>query len=129
MKGRAVWSLSLRAWAWIVRVEWRRRRERFDRLVARLESLPSRGRRAIGAEEAVRAIRCAYDRSPFRGSCLEVSLAALGLLRSLGYPARLVIGVERTAAPVEAHAWIEIDGVSLDPGSAPYTPLRRPPGA
>ena len=114
-----------RAWGWMLSVEWGRRRRPFGDLLARLESIPPRGSRSVAAERVAAAVRRAYRLSPFRRSCLKESLATLGLLRSLGYPARLAIGVKNSRPPLDAHAWVEIDGIPLGSGPGPYTPLRR----
>ena len=54
-----------------------------------------------------------------------IALVALALLRRGGYSARLAIGVRDAAVPGEGHAWIEVDGLPLDPLASDYTPLRR----
>ena len=118
-------SLLLRAALWILRVEYDRRRVPFGDLVDRLERVPIRGTRSVGAEDALAAVSRAYSLSPFRRTCLKESLAGVGLLRGLGYRARLVVGVKGATTPVDAHAWIEIDGKSLDCAVASYVPLRR----
>ncbi len=59
-----------------------------------------------------------------RGSaCLDQSLALTSLLRQQGLPARLVIGAERGAARVSAHAWVELDGAALDEHPEPRARL------
>jgi len=120
-------NLTLLAWVWVMRVEWRRRRLPFGDLVAWLESVPSRAASTVPHEAVFAAIRRAYVLSPFRPTCLRESLAALGLLRSLGFPARLAIGVKVAEAPVDAHAWVELNGVALGPPADDYRPLRRRP--
>src|SRR5438876_11541699 len=106
--------LALRAWGWMARVEWRRRKVPFDDLVAWLEGIPPNRRSAITTDAAFRAARCACAWSPFGNSCLKIALVALALLRRGGYSARLAIGVRDAAVPVEGHAWIEVDGSPLD---------------
>jgi hypothetical protein len=118
-------GLTLRALLWIVRVEGRRCRRPFGELVDRLEREPVGERPSVATERALAAVRRAYLMTPFRRTCLRESLAGVGLLRSLGYGARLGIGVKGAGTPVEAHAWIEVDGKPLDPGAAAYAPLRR----
>lgn len=52
---------------------------------------------------------------PWRNTCLYRSVAQCLVLRHLGVPCRLRIGVRRTAAPteaMEAHAWVERPGAS-----------------
>ena len=59
-----------------------------------------------------------------RGSrCLDQSLALTSLLRQQGLPARLVIGAERGASQVCAHAWVELDGQALDEHPEPRARL------
>ena len=118
-------ALVLRAALWILRVEYGRRRVPFGDLVEWLERVPVRGGRSVGAKSVLAAVRRAYSLSPFRRTCLKESLAGVGLLRALGYRARLVVGVKGATTPVYAHAWIEIDGKPLDRAVASYVPLRR----
>jgi hypothetical protein len=64
---------------------------------------------------------------PFNGTCLRRALVG-------GYFVRhrdplLRIGVTKRDGEVAAHAWLEIDGVSLDPdGGDKYAVLDRPQG-
>jgi hypothetical protein len=64
---------------------------------------------------------------PFNGTCLRRALVG-------GYFVRhrdplLRIGVTKVDGEVAAHAWLEIDGVSLDPdGADKYAVLERPEG-
>ena len=50
---------------------------------------------------------------PFDGSCLRRALVGAWMLRSRDHAVR--IGVRKTPDGIRAHAWLEIDGVSLDP--------------
>jgi len=118
-------ALTLQALAWVARVEWDRRRRPFGDLIERLERQPLGRPRSISARSALAAVGRAYALTPFRSSCLKESLVGVGLLRSLGYEARLAIGVRGAATPVDAHAWIEVDGVSIDGGAAGHVVLRR----
>lgn len=51
-------------------------------------------------------------------TCLTRALAAGWMLRRRGQPARLVIGVARGKDGLEAHAWLELDGVVIVGGEA-----------
>jgi hypothetical protein len=104
------------------------------------------GRRAATADELQAARRLAQlaqiagRHGPVRATCLRQALVLHGWLRRRGLNPQIVIGVRRDGdAPVDAHAWVELDGVSLDggtisagAGSAParplHTPLRRAGG-
>ena len=50
---------------------------------------------------------------PFDDSCLRRALVGAWMLRSRDHAVR--IGVRKTPDGIRAHAWLEIDGVSLDP--------------
>jgi hypothetical protein len=64
---------------------------------------------------------------PFDEKCLRMALVCGYRIRRLG--PRLVIGVALVDGEVKAHAWLTVDGVSLDPsGSATFlslTPIPR----
>src|SRR5437899_13021520 len=92
--------LGVRAWGWMLRVEWRRRWLSFDDLIAWLESIPPDPRCAITAEVALLAARRACAWPPFGKSCLKISLVALALLRPWCCPARLAICVRDARVPV-----------------------------
>jgi len=62
---------------------------------------------------------------PFSATCLRRSLLLGHLLRRRR--PTLQVGVAKDAGRVAAHAWIEIDGLSLDAESVGYVPL--PPAA
>lgn len=138
MRARLPTRLELRASMWVLGVAWWSRTRRFADLVARLEAArprrrpttgPPGGRQVPSPIAALSAVRRMHRFLPVRRTCLTESLAGLGLLRSLGWPARLRIGVRGPVTPVEAHAWLEVEGRSLDPASSGYTELGRPRGA
>lgn len=100
---------------------------------ARLELAP-----AVAARDAWRELtpvdrdRCELAlrllaRRPFRATCLRRALVLATLLRRRR-PA-LRVGVTKTAGAVAAHAWLELDGATLDPEAAQYrglAPVRTP---
>ena len=59
----------------------------------------------------------------FGDSCLRVALVGGFLVRDLAPILR--IGVARHHGEVKAHAWLEIGGRSLDPGSVDFLPVER----
>lgn len=95
----------------------------FHRTKSRIESLGQSRQRA--AADCVRAIRRARRYGLFRGNCLSQSLALLWLLRRAGHHGAIQIGVKPSAGGVLAHAWVELDGQTIDPAAiAPeYAPL------
>ncbi|HVB97763.1 MAG TPA: lasso peptide biosynthesis B2 protein [Candidatus Dormibacteraeota bacterium] len=50
------------------------------------------------------------------GTCLARSLVLAHILDRLGIPAELRIGVRNADQKLEAHAWVEMDGVILNDG-------------
>lgn len=69
--------------------------------------------RAAQAAATLRALDRAAGCGPSRPSCLPRSLTLWWLLRRQGMPAELRIGVRREGDRLEAHAWVEQDGVVL----------------
>lgn len=72
--------------------------------------LTDRERRALAIAWRV------LDIGPFNSTCLRRSIIGACLMRRRDHAVR--IGVLRTADGFKAHAWLEIDGVSLDPDAS-----------
>lgn len=87
----------------------------FHRTITFIENLP-RGR-AQSAAACVRAVRRARSYGVFRGNCLSQSLALLWMLRRSGHDGRLRIGVKSDAGRLLSHAWVELDGETIDPAA------------
>jgi hypothetical protein len=95
----------------------------FQRTKSSIESLGRR--RARPAADCVRAIRRARRYGLFRGNCLSQSLALLWMLRRAGHDGAIQIGVKPGVGRMLAHAWVELDGQTIDPAAiaADYAPL------
>jgi Transglutaminase-like superfamily len=65
-------------------------------------------------QQTARMVRAAADHGPFHGNCLRQSLALWWLLRRQGIDSELRIGVRKSGARFEAHAWIEWRGRALN---------------
>lgn len=76
------------------------------------------------ATTRLRVVRTVMSRWPVDGTCLRHSLVAGQRIRALQPQLRL--GVSRGGAGVVAHAWLEVDGRSLDASSDRYLPLLPP---
>ena len=86
----------------------------------RIASRPVQGRAKTVIGELVTAIERAGRYVP-GGTCLPKSVALAWMLRGMGVPATIRIGV-KTAGGFEAHAWVECNGVAVEnipPGYAP----------
>jgi hypothetical protein len=105
------------------------------------------------ARRLARLAEIAGRRGAVQATCLRQALVLHGWLRRRGLKPEIVIGVRRDGdAPLDAHAWVELEGASIDvahagqhapadaadgtvsagAGSAParprHVPLRRPGG-
>ena len=60
----------------------------------------------------------------YQANCLHQSLPLCWLLQQTGLPAQLKIGVKPQTQPFQAHAWVELDGVSLGQSVVEYQAFR-----
>ncbi len=121
----------MKALVWAVRFEWSIRHRTLDRLcaIAGIRFRPGATTTTAGSGvlsrddlNTARAVRQVFRHWPFgRGSCLREALV-LGRLLRYREPT-LSIGVRRHEGVVEAHAWLEFDGLVLDPLAADYLRL------
>lgn len=66
------------------------------------------------SERVARAVRMAARHGLVRGTCLTRSLLLWHMLRRRGIPAEIRFGVRAARSGMEAHAWVEQQGRSLD---------------
>jgi hypothetical protein len=71
------------------------------------------GRSAADAEAHARAVDAVARRLPLGLTCLHRALALVWLLRADGLAAALRIGIRPGNGDLDAHAWVEHDGVAL----------------
>jgi len=87
----------------------------FSRLLERISRLSSDTRSAAPAPSEVlrltRFVAVAYEILPFRRTCLRESLVLHALLGRRALRSRLCFGVARNGDALDAHAWIECDGI------------------
>lgn len=89
-------------------------------------SPPAAGDHLVIARQLARAVRRAAVNGPFRGNCLSRSLALLWLLRNRGIEADLRLGVRTSEGRLEAHAWVEKNGMPINDSvniARQYSPL------
>lgn len=87
----------------------------FQRTMSFIEKLEPR--RPQSAADCARAVRRARSYGLFRGNCLSQSLALVWLLRRAGHDGHLRIGVKSEAGRLLSHAWVELDGETIDPAA------------
>ena len=91
--------------------------------VGRLDQLPLTEAESDLLDTAWRVLR----HRPFNGTCLRRALIAGYVLRY--HDPRLRIGVAKSSGQVEAHAWVEGGGISLDSdASKAYQAFQSPSG-
>ena len=71
------------------------------------------GRRRHDPTRLAWAVYVASRNVPFATTCLDRALALFRLLRAEGLAAELRIGVRTSEGALEAHAWVEHNGVVL----------------
>jgi Transglutaminase-like superfamily len=74
------------------------------------------------AQRLMRFVTVAYEILPFPPTCLRHSLVVQALLQRRAVRSRLCLGVARDGAALDAHAWVEADG--MDAGVARFRELR-----
>lgn len=67
----------------------------------------------LSPQATARLVRVAAQRGLYRSKCLDQSLVLRWLLRRQGIDARIVFGARKEDAQMEAHAWVEVDGVAI----------------
>ena len=103
------------AWACLWLLGWGRTIRLWRRLARRVEACEACEVDRTTVLRVDRVVRDAAARLPLNAECKERALVAQHLLRGLGLPAELVVGV--APRPLEFHAWALCDGqvVSDDP--------------
>lgn len=79
------------------------------------------------AQRTAALVAIAGRNGPIAATCLRQSLLVWWLLRRRGVDARLQLGVRRTQGAVDAHAWVELDGVALAPGPIEHQAFKAHP--
>ena len=100
----------------------------FSLLLQRISRLSRGARSAAPVPEAVprlvRFVTVAYEILPFSPTCLRQSLVLHALLERRAVRSRVCLGVARDGAALDAHAWVETDGMGTDAGVARFRELR-----
>jgi hypothetical protein len=102
-------SLSLR-WQGMKRTQ-----QRLASLSENAKTLPNFNQ-ACQIRQTARMVSVASRYSPAWTNCLRHSLVLWYLLRRQGIASELRIGVRREAGEFQAHAWVELGGLTLNDG-------------
>ena len=68
----------------------------------------------LSAERIAWIVRVAAEKGPYFARCLEQSLVLNWLLRRRGVDAHILFGARKLNEQMEAHAWVEVNGATLD---------------
>lgn len=87
--------------------------------VARLQLLGGQAVRdpltsGLPPESTARLVRIAAERGLYCAKCLEQSLVLRWLLQRQGIDARITFGARKEDEEMQAHAWVEVNGVALN---------------
>jgi hypothetical protein len=88
----------------------------------------------LSPQATARIVGLAARRGLYGGKCLEQSLVLHWLLRRQGIDARILFGARKEDEQMQAHAWVEVNGESLDENTdthRQFSPFERlaTPGA
>jgi hypothetical protein len=75
------------------------------------------------AERLAKLTDIAGRRGALTATCLRQSLVIYWLLRRRGFAPELKIGVRREQAAIDAHAWVELQGVALGQSDLAHSPF------
>jgi aryl-alcohol dehydrogenase-like predicted oxidoreductase len=79
-------------------------------------------------EVAARLVGIAAEHGLYRARCLEKSLVLRWILCREGVDAKIILGARKEENEMQAHAWVEVDGVSLDDVNdihRPFSPFEK----
>jgi len=98
--------------------------------VARLNAMATRSRRQLFRVDAkpkdlARLVSIAADHGIYRARCLEKSLVLRWLLARRGIDGQVVFGTCKAEDAMQAHAWIEVNGVPLNEDGGAHLDFAR----
>lgn len=99
-------------------------RGRIERISTRRDTHQATSRELENARTLARLASIAGRRGPISAKCLPQSLLIYCLLRREGLNPELKIGVRKQGNVMDAHAWVELDGQSLDPTEITHLPFQ-----
>lgn len=110
------WRVLLAALFWLAVTDIALRASGFPRVQRMLLTSRRPGNEKVspdGMGEIVRLVDMAARRLPHSGTCLRRSLVLQRFLRREGIETELRFGVRKTDGGLEAHAWLEHEGLPL----------------
>ena len=98
--------------------------------VARLNAMATRSRRQLFRVDAkpkniARLVSIAADHGIYRARCLEKSLVLRWLLARRGIDGQVVFGTCKAEDAMQAHAWVEVNGVPLNEDDGAHLDFAR----
>lgn len=115
------------AFASLVRMRWTLDRRGFAAAMASANRLAQRPRpNCLKASSTAEIVHRLADLAPARLNCLPRALTLWSLTRSAGHATELKIGVAPRRIEgqrLDAHAWVELDGIPLGENAARYVHL------
>ena len=94
------------------------------RVVSSAPLRPTTSEDIADAESLASLAAIAGRRGPVSASCLRQSLVVRACLRQRGLDAQLKIGVKKDVNGLDAHAWVELDGIALGQRDLSHQPFK-----
>ena len=76
-------------------------------------------------EDIARLVSIAADHGIYRAKCLEKSLVLRWLLARRGIDGQIIFGASKAEDAMQAHAWIEVNGVPLNEDDGAHRDFAR----
>jgi hypothetical protein len=108
-------GLVLAIWKRFLRVKILLRQQNVSAVAIALGGRPDKERRRRHPVNLGRAVWKALSLGPVHPRCLPIALVHYRLLIEQGLPAQLVIGLPEESESIDAHAWVEIEGIDVGP--------------
>lgn len=105
---------------------YRRTRRWIETLTCSRQPHPATQAELEAARTLARLAAIAGRRGVVDATCLRQSLLVHGWLRRRGLQPQLLLGMKPEPGPLQAHAWVELEGRRLLPGDAAHRKFLHP---
>jgi hypothetical protein len=102
---------------------YRRTASACQRMAGQRPVRPATAQDLLDAESLAQLANIAGRRGPLPATCLRQALVLHAWLRRRGLDAKLKIGVQKAAGTVDAHAWVELEGIALAQPNLTHRPF------
>ena len=108
------WILLIEAWMALLVARLAIRYWRFQKVLKRLQQTTHPSAERTATKPVVRAVQRAARLHPIPMRCLPQATALSWMLVRRGQPCEFVIGAKLESGTLDAHAWVEQDGIPIN---------------